>query len=372
MRTGASSADCLPLLCQQSEANEELEPKQYHFDMGHASGRFRRTAELQCCHPRTRALSQGTQVYRDAYGYKLLFDAGSRVTVSAIHSAEHVSAILNCILASTKSEQLTVDKVRMLELALCSIALVCPAAACAFAPHMSTAAQENSTAAAAAAVEIMQCACSLLRHVSMSGEEMQDVLSHVKSYARIDLSVAIAHVLRPDQQVPHRLRGATGSLLHCMLGSPKYVQPFLHSCQDKSEHSCPAALVDAGAATSTIPVGQALVVGLLPHTRLLQPRLALTDVGRSGSQCRHSTNRTPLIPDTRNVLESLLSQSAAATAFAVARGLHLSWADNVTAAIQGLGSTDQAQVCADFFVLHLSAVSQSIPTLNFIALCRWL
>jgi hypothetical protein len=300
---------------------------------------------MHSCLLQAHALSQGTKIQHGAYGYKLLCDSASNITVSAIHSAGHVAAILNCMLAAV-AEKVAVEKVRMLELTLCSIALICPAAACAFTPHMSVAAQESSTAAATAAVEMLQCACSLLRQVRMTSEEMQDVLSHVKGYARMDLSVAIAHILCPGLEVPQRLRGATVSLLRCMLGSSQYAKPFLHSCQDKCELACPAALLDAQATEDSVPVGQALLVGLLPQTRCLQSSRPLLDAGRAGSQFRDSTSRTPqLLSETRNVLESLLSQSAAATAFAVERGLHVSWADDASATLQGLGSTDQAQVC---------------------------
>ena len=297
-------------------------------------------------------------MHRDAYGFQFLCGSGSSGTVSAIYSAGHVSAVLKCML-TTVSEHLTVDTTQVLEQVLCSIALACPAAACAYAPHTSAGAQENSTAASTAAVDMMQCACTLLSHLDMSSEEMQDVLSHVKSYARIDLCVALAHVLLAVHQVPYRLRRVAASLLHCFLGLPGFARPFLHSWQDKSELPCPATLMNQATTVDSVPVGQALFVGLHPLASSWKAGGAPGDGARTGPQCRESTSNTQQAPDNRGVLESLLAQSSAATAFALAKGLHVSWAENLAVSLQGLGGSEHSQVCT-FATLH----SSSMPSLR--------
>lgn len=343
----------LHLPCQQPRAEEDREAAPNYSHTGHFFSPCRRTVALTSCQQQPESVLANSQVHHDTYGYQFL--CGTSAPVSATHTAGHVSEILNCMLTAV-TEHLTVDKTRTLELVLCSLALVCPAAACAFAPHTSARAKDISTAAASAAVEMMQCACTLLRLVDMSSEEAQDVLSHVKGYARIDLSVALAHVLLAAQQVPQRLRGAAADLVHCFLGLSEFAWPFLHSWQDKSELPCPAALAD-GSAAGSIPVGQALFVGLLPRAGgNCKGGLLLTDGGRLGAECRGSTSSTRRLPDNRSVLESLLSQSSAATGFAVAKGLHVTWADNLALSLQGLGGSEQAQVCPSVAVQLLDAL----------------
>ena len=174
----------------------------------------------------------------------------------------------------------------------------------------------------------------------MSHEHMQDVLAHVKSYARIELSVALAHVLQSRQSVPQRLWVATTSLLHCMLGSAEYAQPFLHSFQDDAEHQCPAALGDSDA-EGVIPVGQALFVGLFPQAKALLNTAVRESV--SGPQHKDFADKSML--EIRAVLDSLLSQSTAASAFAVAHDFHESWTANAEAALGGLVRTYSTLVC---------------------------
>lgn len=346
--------DSMPLSHPQTESCKDLAELQQQHSYG-------RHAQMCYFTEQGQRVSQHIQVHHETYGYHLLCDSGTAAAVSAIRCAGHVSALVSSLLA-TVPDQVNVDMNRALQLVLGSIAMICPVAACSFSPHTSTTGQERSTAAAASAADLMQCGCSLLRHVRMSSEDMRDVLAHVKSYARMELSVAIAHVLQLRQSVPQRLWAAASNLLHCMLSAAQYAQPFLHSCQDNTEHQCPAALGDSDE-EGVIPVGQALFMGLLPQTNTSSNAALMNSV--SGPQSTHFADKP--MSDFRAVLESLLAQSSAASIFAVAHKLHTIWAANAEAALEGLVRAPSALMCfcvkLQFLLLPCSC--KALPT------CRW-
>lgn len=287
------------------------------------------------------------------YGNKLLCAIGSKASVCTIQTAGHVAAILHCMLAHG-SAALDVCMPRTLVTVLSSLALVCPAAACVFAPLSSAAGQERAAAAAAAAVEMLQLGTQLLQHMRLPADKMRDALFEVKSYAMLDLSVAVAHVLQPGAQVPEALRRSAARFLARMLASVEHATPFLHSWVDGSEWTCSSVLVppplQATDTPGTIPVGRALIAGLLRERRESKARPALADMGNLATTAASLDCKidcpSKAVPPLCFAVQALLSRSTAAKFYAIAHGMPACWAENASAALKSLVSlSENGRVC---------------------------
>jgi hypothetical protein len=306
--------------------------------------------------PQHRALGELSQCQRGASSKARPLALAALVPVSAIRTAGHTSAILDRMLQH-ESTPFAMPALRMLPAALCAVAFVCPAAASAFAPQQTLAAQQRAAAAADAAVDILQLSTQLLQELRGPCEQMQAILSEVKSYAAVDLVAALALVMQPGAYVPKQLRHAAARFLAQVLASEQMSKPFLHSWVNGEEWTCPAALLHGTDAwpAETVPVGHVLIAGLLRDASQPRGRAALTDMGngraiRAPLDARadgHSTGATSSpVPESCFAMKAVLARSMEAKSYAVMRGMPARWAACAHAAFQIIGMQGEpGKVC---------------------------
>eukprot|EP00892_Ulva_mutabilis_P007023 jgi/Ulvmu1/4693/UM002_0424.1 len=278
--------------------------------------------------------------------------------VPAMQAAGGAASLLCAILprAETTSEGDTLPE-GALAATLTAVAMLCPAASTVFGTHECVESQRCAAAAAAAAVQCCRCSAALLRQQPVTPEEMKEALSSAKAHADMDVSVALAYVLRERKLAPKALRLEAEHLISALLADADTCGPVLRSWVDDSEWLCtweqlsPSANDESGWPRSArVPIGAALLDGLMPEASGTSERLVLANLAmvNGGAACHQKDFPEPQqTTEASNVhwvaVQRVLAHSSEAKVRAITRGLHLSWVHQV---VKAMSSSGRVQVCS--------------------------
>lgn len=272
--------------------------------------------------------------------------------VPAIHAAGGAAALIHATLrqASLKGDCSTVPEGTLAAM-LTAVALLCLATSRCFVGHRSTQSELCAVAAVTAATECCRCATALLRLQPVKAAGMKSALASAKTQAGLDVAVSLAYVLHDRCSVHRDLRAEAANLVAALLAHPDSAGPVIRSWVDDSEWLCVWPLTSASAHEGfgtarrcTVPVGRALLEGLLPLGQDDSERPVLASLPLPNPDCSPPQGPTSEKWNTNGLLcvhwmavQNVLAHSAEAKAHAITQGLHVVWVKQAMAALDTTG-----------------------------------